>query len=556
MTLQEKVGQTLCFGFAGTYPHPDILEMVEKYHVAGFRVTPSGRKFERYFGPDHPATPRVVRELEPLERSYGSRMPAPDVTAKRYAEILNTIRQRSLETGAGIPVYFTLDFEGNQNVDFYARNTVLFPHPMGLASSGDPELCRRVARVIGRQLRTVGIDWLHSPVLDVNTAPLNTEIGTRSYSSDPEEVATYAAASLRGFDEAGIIATGKHFPGRGSCTQDVHFGMATIDESLEQMHDIHLYPYKHLIKQGLPAIMLAHSIFPALDPEEEIATLSRPVIQELLREELGFDGVVMTDSFTMGGLVAKYEVAEAAVKCIRNGVDLILLKDENALRGEVYNALLEAVRSGTIPEDRLNEAVRHVLEAKDRAGLLEGSKGIVDIEKVETALQRPEHRQVEKEAAERSLMVLRNRTGVLPLNRNARILVAEEVAPLQRRLNNEDAYPGALYHALLEAGYSNAIGTDFQCDESFEQAFGLIRKRAESADVIVHTGFFERGKDIRKDLHARFQELGKPTVFVTNSPYPTIVDPAMDTVIVTFSPSAPSMRAAVKLLAPTTANAV
>ena len=118
MSLEEKIGQILCFGFCGTYPHPDILEMIDKYHVAGFRVTPHGRKFTRYFGADHPATPRVTRPLEPKERLYASSLPAPDRGAKGYAAVLNTLRQRSIETGAGIPLYFALDFEGNQSINF------------------------------------------------------------------------------------------------------------------------------------------------------------------------------------------------------------------------------------------------------------------------------------------------------------------------------------------------------------------------------------------------------------------------------------------------------
>ncbi len=556
MTVEQKVGQMLCLGLSGPYPHPDILEAIGKYNPAGFRVTPYMRKFKRYFGPDHPATARVVRPPEPLEREYGSSLRGPGVTAGRYAEVLNTLRRRSLETGAGIPLYFALDYEGNQSFDFNDPDMALFPAAMGLAASGDPALCQRVARTIGEQLRAVGINWLHSPVLDVNTAPLNPEIGTRSYSPLPDEVARYASASLAGFDEAGVIATGKHFPGRGHSVMDVHFGMATIEESRERMSEIHLAPYRALIAAGLPAIMLAHSVFPGIDPESEIATLSKAVIHDVLRGELGFDGVIMTDSFTMGGLVAKYEVAEAAIRCIVHGVDLILLKDENALRGEVFEGLLGAVRSGRISEERLNEAVRHVLTAKNRAGLFAGDNGMVDPDTVEAKLRAPEAAAVEKEAAERSITILRDGKGLLPLPRDAKVLVAEEVSMIHKRLNNHRAYAGALYHGLLEAGY-DAWGTDFETNDSFEKIWPLICDRAKEADIIVHTGFFERGGEIEKAYHKRFLELGKPTVFVTNCPYETVVDAAMETVVVTFSPIASSLRAAARVLtgeAPATAK--
>jgi len=547
MSMEEKVGQMLCLGFCGAYPHTDIVEAIDRYHPAGFRVSPTLRKFERYFGAEHPGSTRVVRAPTPHERAYGGRIGPPMVSARRYAEILNELRSRSMEKGAGVPLYYALDFEGSQNCDFYAPGVKLFPHPMGLAASGDTELCRRVAYTVGRQIGAIGINWLHSPVLDVNTEPLNPEIGTRSYSALADEVARFGAATLAGLNDARIIATGKHFPGRGHSSLDAHFDLAVIQESAERMHHLHLAPYKALIAAGLPAIMLAHSVFPGLDPDAEIATLSRAVVRDVLRGELGFDGVIMTDSFTMGGLVAKYEVVEAAVQCIRNGVDLILLKDANALRGEVFDGLLAAVRTGAIPEERLEEAARHVLAAKERVGLLDADGGLVNLDRVEEVLWNPENELVETEAADHAVVVLRDRDHLIPIPATARILVVEEVVPLYRRLNNEKAYPGALYHALLERGY-DVWGTDFQTDESFEAIWPVIRERASQADIVVHSGFFERGGDIRKEYHTRFLDLGKPSVFVTNCPYETIVHPAMRTVVVTFSPATPSMQAAARVL--------
>ena len=352
MTLEQKIGQMLALGFSGTYPHPDIVRMIEQYHIAGFRVTPAGRKFVRYLKPGSPGEARVVRALEADEREYGAQITAPNVPPVEYARVLNTLRQRALDTGAHIPLYFALDFEGSQSIDYYAPGMSGFPHPMGLAQSGDPTLARRVARAIGAQLNAVGINWIHSPDLDVNTDPRNPEINTRSYSPDPQIVAEYATQALLGFNDANLIATGKHFPGRGHSSQDAHFDVAVIGESRERMNAAHLAPYRALIQAGLPAIMLAHSIFPALDPSREVATISQPIVTGILREELGFDGVVMTDSFTMGGLANRYEIPDAAVRAIEAGVDLVLLKDENALRGEVYRGLFDAVRAKRLRRTR------------------------------------------------------------------------------------------------------------------------------------------------------------------------------------------------------------
>lgn len=548
MSLEEKIGQMLVFGFCGTYPYPDIIDAVRRYHVAGFRVSPSGRKFVRYLKPGTPGFDRVLRDPEPLERIFGSTQFAPRVSARRYAQTLNILREAALETGTGVPLYFATDFEGNPSMDCFMRGILPVPHPMGLAASGDVDLSRRVAALVGRQLKALGVNWLHSPVLDVNTHPMNPEIGTRSYSPDPDMVIAHARESLRGFDEAGVIATGKHFPGRGHSVEDVHFGVATIGESVERMQQVHLAPYKALIEAGMPAIMLAHSIFPSIDPTEEIATLSKPIVTGVLREELGFDGVIMTDSFTMGGLVAKYEVPEAAIRSIEAGVDLILLKDENALRGDVYRGLLEAVRSGRLPEARVEEAARHVLTAKQRAGLLDGGGGLVDLDAVEPQLAEPENRVTARESFGRSTVVLRDRKEQIPLRPGMRILVIEQVTWITALVNSEEGHTGALQEALLERGY-DARMIDFQTEEEFEAIWPEIERMAGEVDAVVHYGHYNRGAGSLKAAHARINELPIPSIFVANDPYNYLVSEEMETVLVTFSPMTMAMEAAADILA-------
>jgi beta-N-acetylhexosaminidase len=558
MTLEEKIGQMLVLGFSGTYPHPDILRVIEEYHVAGFRVTPGSRKFIRELKPGSAGEPRVQRLPEADERTYGVKLPAPAISPQAYARVLNVLRQRALDTGAHIPLYFSLDYEGNQSIDYSTAGMVGFPHPMGIAQSGDPTLARRVAWAIGAQLKAVGINWIHSPVLDVNTDPANPEISTRSYSSDPDIVSEYGLQALYGFTDAGIIATGKHFPGRGHSGQDAHYDVNVTRESRARMDAVHLAPYRALIRAGLPAVMLAHSSFPALDPSGTVATVSQPIVSGVLRGELGFEGVVMTDSITMGGLANQYEIAEAAVLAVEAGVDLLLLKDENALRGEMYHALLDAVRTKRVSESRIHESARRVLAAKDRIGLLDGNCGMVDPDQVPARLFAPEHARIAIESAERSVVVARAQGGVLPLRPGTRVLVAEQVNALHRRLNDSTAYPGALAHALLERGLQ-VVYTDFDAG-SFETAWKIVERHAPEVDVIVHTGYHERASAnisgagaaghtaLNPAHHERFLSLGLPTVFVANSPYPYLVSPQMPTVVVTFSSFAESMRAAADVL--------
>jgi beta-glucosidase-like glycosyl hydrolase len=266
----------------------------------------------------------------------------------------------------------------------------------------------------------------------------------------------------------------------------------------------------------------------------------------------------MTDSFTMGGLANQYDIPEAAARAVQAGVDLILLKDENALRGEVYCGLLDAVRAKRISEDQVNESVQRVLMAKHRVGLLDGARGIVDVDRITEKLFDPEHARVARESAEKSVVVLRQQKNVLPIKPGTRVLVVEQVNALHRRLNDAAAYPGALYHALLERGIK-ATYTDFDA-ASFEEAWQFVQARAADVDAIVHTGYYERTSanisgagasgyaSLSLEHHERFALLGKPTIFVTNTPYPYIVSAKMQNVVVNFSSFAESMRAVARVL--------
>ncbi|MGC9453599.1 MAG: glycoside hydrolase family 3 N-terminal domain-containing protein [Phycisphaerae bacterium] len=546
MDFPQKVGQMLCYGFCGTFPHPDIMEVIERYHPAGFRVTPYARKFVRYLKDDHPGVARVRREPQLRERFYNSSAGPMRCSAAEYAEVLNTLRQRSLETGAGVPLYFSLDFEGNGSADFLPRGAFGVPHPMGLAAAGDPSLARRVGFLTANQLKPVGIDWVHSPCVDVNTDPSNPEIGTRSYAPLPDMVARYATETIVGYREGGLVATAKHFPGRGHSALDAHHDVPIIEESADRMRDVHLAPYRALIDAGLPAVMLAHSVYPALDDSQEVSTLSKPIVTGVLRQELGFEGVIITDSFTMGGLVARYEVAEAAVRAIEAGVDVILLKDENALRGEVYEALLQAVQTGRISESRVDESVRRVLGVKDEYGLLDGEMGIVDPRAAEEALCDPRHAEIAVEAACRSTVMLRSDGRTVPVSADSRVLVVEQPHGMHRRHSNAHAHCGALYEALLARGV-DAIFTDYDA-HNIDRAWEVIAERASHADVVVHTGWYNRGsKPCRADLE-RMESLDKPTVLVCNCPYPMLVPESAENVIVTFNPTTESMNAAADVI--------
>ena len=236
---------------------------------------------------------------------------APVCTASEYKAVLDSLQTAARKRPLSIPLHFSYDQEGGTSADFSFGGVNLFTKPMGIRAMNDPKMAYEIALAVSRQSRAVGFNWIHSPVLDVNSDPRNPEIYTRAYSDIAEEVAEYAEESCRGFQEGRMIATGKHFPGRGHSDVDAHFGVPIIDVDRDTMMRRELLPYKRLIEKDLlPSIMIAHSIFPAFDPDN-IATVSKPILTGLLREELGFDGVITTDSMTMGAVATRYGVANA-----------------------------------------------------------------------------------------------------------------------------------------------------------------------------------------------------------------------------------------------------
>jgi beta-N-acetylhexosaminidase len=299
--------------------------------------------------------------------------------------MLNSMKKAALENGLGIPLHITLDAEGGFSSDFCLNGTNLFPQPMGITRTGDKELAYEVAWAIARQVTALGFNWIHSPVLDVNTEPMNSEISIRSYSPDPDEAAEFALEALKGYKTGGLITTGKHFPARGPSIADAHHGLPVIDIPEDELRK-HLIPYQRLIKAGLPCIMTAHTAYTAFDDKDKAATLSKKILTDLLKGEMGFNGCITTDDITMGGIVERYEVADAVIEAINAGCDLILMRDDSALVDEVIPRVIEAARSGRISEERLNDALFRSLSVKHEYGLFENGN-LTDPEKASEGIQ-------------------------------------------------------------------------------------------------------------------------------------------------------------------------
>ena len=543
MTVEQKVGQCFVIGYVGSIVTPEIIRRIKKYNPAGIRAGLMWRIRTVKHDPNGTNTDYASRMLRPFKGTIKDVLPdipVPHFTNEEFCEYINTLKQAALDRELGIPLHFTFDFEGDVSADYYRGGIKFFPSCMGIAHSGDPKMAHDVAWAVGRQLAPLGISWIHSPVLDVNTNPLNPEIGARSYAETPEEVIEYAVEALKGCKEAGIIATGKHFPGRGPSATDAHHGLPVIDEPESVLRE-HLKPFKAMIDAGLPAIMTAHTAYPEFDDSGLPATLSKPIITDILKGELGFKGVVTTDEITMGGIISKFEVKDACTMAINAGCDLVLLRDEGGLIDDVIPGVVEAVKSGVIPMERIDDAVTRTLSVKYDYGFFDQPQ-ILDTSKASEGIDDPKVAEIAKLSAKRAINVIRDRNNVLPVSKDKKLLLVYQVNPLHERVNTQEMNPATPWLEMLKKSDNvYCVETTMKYSDNDRQR---VYERLEEADVIAITNYFDRrspesGNSFVKELH---EKTDKPIIVITNSPYPFTVQDEYNTVICAYSSSLESSR--------------
>lgn len=537
MTLDQKVGACLTLGFNGTILTPNILEYVTRYHCGGLRVTPPERTFGNYVDPK---TGKSALQMKGDEYFYKKGVPPPELTGAEYLDIVRQLRAAASSRPLSLPLHFSFDNEGEGNVSF--KSFAMFPQPMGIAATGEKRIAYEVAKTIGRQARSVGMTMIHSPVLDINTAPRNPEINIRAYSDKAEVVAEYAAETCRGFREAGIAATGKHFPGRGDSADDAHYDVPVIGIDFDTLWNRELRPYRHLIELGLlPALMLAHTVYPAVDPDR-IGTLSRKMIQGLIREKLGFQGVVTTDSMTMAGVARHHSVPEACAMALAAGADQVLMKAQDELVGQTFETVKAWVEDGRIPEEELNQKLFRTLGLKYDLGLFDASP---KSESPDTLAADPALKTLEREVARKSCIVLRAEAGALPLPPDRTLLLIEQISTER---NNAFQHPALMFkHALRHNPHIAYCEIAFSADaEDLARMAALIPEY----DPVVITNFQDRASAAHTgflaEQIARHPE--KTFVVVVNKPFAFTVPENAKTVVCNFSKAPQSLEAAVDLL--------
>ncbi len=331
-----------------------------------------------------------------------------------------------LQRKAKIPILFSGDFE--HGLTMRLDEGTSFPHALALGNANDLELTRQVARSIAREMKVVGLHWNFAPVCDVYSNPLNPVIHLRSFNADAAVVAANAEAFISGLQEEHILASAKHFPGHGDSKVDSHHELPVLELDRERLNKLELEPFRRAIAAGVKSIMVGHLSIPALDPSGTPASLSKPIITGLLREELGFEGLIVTDALDMKAISDSYSSEEAVLAAIGAGADIALLP-EDPLAG--IAALERAIRSNLIPRERVQESVERILEAKKWAGAIRtrNTPGLDDLPQFSL----DDHRKIALDTSGKALQWFGEPDKVVPLDKHDVIagiaLVEDEDVP-------------------------------------------------------------------------------------------------------------------------------
>jgi beta-N-acetylhexosaminidase len=383
MTLRDEVAQLIFIPFQGAPPNSRSREyrsfarLIRETKVGGLILT-------------NASNGRVIRKAEPYA----------------LAAFLNRVQRM-----AGVPLLVGSDFE--RGASMRVEGTTVFPHAMAFGAAGDPAFSRFEGEVTAREARALGVHWVYFPVADVNNNPDNPILNIRSFGEDPGEVAAHVKAFIEGAHSDKrdfVLTTAKHFPGHGDTAVDSHISLAANNAGRERLERLELVPFRAAIDAGVDSIMTAHIAVPALAPPDVPATLSPAILTGLLRNELGFKGLVVTDALDMGGITKGFGGAEAAVRALEAGADVLLMPvdPEAALK-----AVVAAVGTGRLTRRRIQESVVAILSAKERLGL--DRKRLVDLEAIGDIVDSPEASERAQQIAARAVTLVRNDGNLIPL---------------------------------------------------------------------------------------------------------------------------------------------
>jgi beta-N-acetylhexosaminidase len=479
MSLQDKIGQMIIVGFHGqsVATSPELAAMIGDYHIGGVVLLEANAH-------DPQQLSALTAELQSLATS----------------------------SGASIPLFIAINHEGGIVVRI-TEGVTGFPGNMAVAATGRVEPAYVSAALAARELRAMGVNMNLAPVLDVNDNPMNPVIGVRSFGDVPSLVANYGRLAIRGNQDNGIIAIAKHFPGHGSVAVDSHGGLPVLEASIDELMNRELVPFASAIEQGVAGIMTAHVAVPALDDSNRPATFSPQILAGLLRQQMGYNGLIVTDSLGMGGASASRGQAQAALEAVQAGADIVLSTTPMEAHIAIIQAMMAAVQKDQIPVQQIDRSVLRILRVKYAFGLFE-SQAASAIGEVGSS----EYQAIADEIARQAVTLLRNDEGTIPLpSSDARLLL---ISP--DHLPPAVSGDGTLFAELLCARGHEVTEFVFNLDsgESREYVYASATAQAPWHDIVIF-GEWELikrnvnwGDQWQEDLIQELGQAGPPLIVV------------------------------------------
>src|SRR5213080_3853751 len=444
MTVDEKIGQLLFTTYHGGFTATDspayqqLLHDVQDLHVGGFIVI-----------------------------THGS--PLGIVKSQAYP---TAVLANQLQTKSKLPLLIGADFERGTAMRYDEGTS--FPTAMAVAAAGNPKDAYTMGKITALEARATGVHWVYAPDSDVNNNPGNPIINTRSFGENPQRVADFVSTFVKGVEDNGGLATAKHFPGHGDTAADSHIDLPVIHANRDRLEHLELVPFRAAISSGVSSVMTGHLSVPAIEPDPNTpATLSHNILTGLLRNELGYHGLIVTDAMEMGGITVRYAPGEAAVRAVAAGVDCVLM---SPVPDAAFEALQGAVKSGRISKERLDESVRRILQAKARLEL--NTSRLVDVNALNHKFGSVAWQKEAQDISDRGVTLLRDTPHLLPLDgtKASRALVLAFYA-------DPEPYPGEDLERELRKRFDSV--TTLRADTRFANAANLKLPPPDSYDIAL-----------------------------------------------------------------------
>ena len=533
MTIEQIVGQMIFAPFNSTYLSSDtdeydkLVKLVHETQIGGVIA----------FGGNE-AIPQVM-----LNNTYGAVVLGQPL---ELASILNRLQAIS-----ALPLLTSSDFEWG--VQMRVAGATKFPRAMAFGAAGDPQLAYEAGKVVGAESRALGVHVDFAPVADVNNNPRNPVINIRSFGEDPTRAGVMVSSFARGLQDAGMLATLKHFPGHGDTDVDSHLGLPIVPHPRERLEAVELAPFKAGIAAGAAGVMVAHIELPAIDPDKQPATFSPKVISTLLRP--GFDGLIYSDSMKMAAITRMATAGDAAVRAVKAGIDVILDSPDSAAAAA---AIVAAVKAGDIPRAHVEQSARRILAAKARLGLQRTRT--VNLDAVPLTVGGRKHDAVARSISERSITLIKDAPSSVPLPtpKTGSVLY---LSVLDYPSGWRIAAPSRAVIPELKARWPNTEAVEIS-DRATPSELDLVRAMADNYDAIV-AGVFVRASSgsgrldlappvvkLLQDLSRVSERRAQPFVAVFfGNPYTPMFVPEIPSMMLTYDFSDYAERSAVKALA-------